>query len=336
MGWASGLAMRSGLDKVARVRLRLAVLILIAGLGLSFFQAAVVRAQYVTHPGDASASKKKVGEKKAAAPASQEQIHRVAKGETLSAIGRKYGVSVEALKKVNGLRGNHIIVGQKLRLPKHTKGSSAEKLTTVPEPGRAAPSRNPPEPSEKLTKKEPDSPKKKNKKEEDDEKPAYRFLTRALLREIDAPRVVKGRWKYIVLHHSGTPSGDAKIFEYYHKNVRHMENGLAYHFVIGNGNDSGDGEIEVGNRWRRQIKGGHVANEALNPISIGICFVGNFNERAPSAKQMAAAIELVTHLQERCGSPAPEVFGHREMKTRGTECPGSRFPLSVFHKLFNE
>jgi hypothetical protein len=56
-----------------------------------------------------------------------------------------------------------------------------------------------------------------------------------------------------------------------------MSNGLAYHFVIGNGTSSGNGEIEVGNRWRRQINGGHVHSDYLNNISLGICLVGDFN-----------------------------------------------------------
>ena len=45
----------------------------------------------------------------------------------------------------------------------------------------------------------------------------------------------KRRWRYIVVHNSGTRQGSAKAFEYYHLHVRKMPNGLAYHFVIGNG-----------------------------------------------------------------------------------------------------
>ena len=48
-----------------------------------------------------------------------------------------------------------------------------------------------------------------------------------------------------------------------------MSNGLAYHFVIGNGSSSGNGEIEIGSRWTRQINGGHVASDYLNNIAIG-------------------------------------------------------------------
>ena len=40
-----------------------------------------------------------------------------------------------------------------------------------------------------------------------------------------------------------------KGMDRYHRDERHMEHGLAYHFVIGNGNGMGDGEIGVGQRW---------------------------------------------------------------------------------------
>ena len=45
-----------------------------------------------------------------------------------------------------------------------------------------------------------------------------------------------------------------------------------YHFVIGNGTDSQDGEIEVGWRWRRQI-------EVERSGDIQICLVGDFNRQ---------------------------------------------------------
>lgn len=43
--------------------------------------------------------------------------HTVKKGETLSTIARKYGVTVDALKKANALKNDNIQVGQKLKLP---------------------------------------------------------------------------------------------------------------------------------------------------------------------------------------------------------------------------
>lgn len=43
--------------------------------------------------------------------------HLVQKGETLSGIALRYGVSLAALKQANGLTGDLILVGQTLRIP---------------------------------------------------------------------------------------------------------------------------------------------------------------------------------------------------------------------------
>ncbi|WP_187271117.1 glucosaminidase domain-containing protein [Neolewinella aurantiaca] len=45
-----------------------------------------------------------------------EQYHAVSAGETLYAISRRYGLTVDALKQLNGLTGNNISIGQRLRV----------------------------------------------------------------------------------------------------------------------------------------------------------------------------------------------------------------------------
>jgi len=52
-----------------------------------------------------------------AAPEPAPRYHRVASGDTLFALSRRYGSSVDELKRVNGLRGDTIHVGQSLRIP---------------------------------------------------------------------------------------------------------------------------------------------------------------------------------------------------------------------------
>jgi len=169
--------------------------------------------------------------------------------------------------------------------------------------------------------------------------PKYRYLTPAVRAAIDKAKVKKGRWKYIIIHNSATRQGNAKAFDNYHRNVRKMQNGLAYHFVIGNGSSSGDGEIEIGNRWVRQINGGHVASDYLNNISIGICFVGDFNRDLPTKAQAAALQELTTYLRQRCGrvqGKLPIVRGHKQINPKPTDCPGKRFPLKWLNSTFKD
>ena len=107
---------------------------------------------------------------------------------------------------------------------------------------------------------------------------------------------IPGQWQAIVIHHSATPAGDSVTL-----NRQHTASGLAglgYHFVIGNGQGLGDGLVEVGYRWNRQLAGAHVASasatesrngldrtslstadaDQYNRHSIGICMIGNGNQ----------------------------------------------------------
>ncbi len=207
-------------------------------------------------------------------------IHVVSSGETLSHIARRYGVSVAAIKGANGLRGDLIRVGQRLRIPGGSSGS---------------------------------------------------FLA-AVRKQIDVSNFNRARWKNIIAHHSATGNGNAEIFDRFHRRHRNMPNGLGYHFIIGNGTNSGDGEIEVGARWTRQIQGGHVRSLAYNNNSIGICLVGNFETGRPSSNQIEALKELVTYLKNGKLGGSCRFLVHRELET--TLCPGRHFPARELHRLF--
>ena len=159
-------------------------------------------------------------------------------------------------------------------------------------------------------------------------KPKYP-LPADVKKRVDNIKVVPGKWRYIVIHHSATPNGSAKSMDAYHRWKRHMENGLAYHFVIGNGQGMKDGEIAIGDRWKRQIKGGHLASTALNEKSIGICLVGNFNRSKPTPKQMASLHALVSYLNTRCRPGKDAVKTHRQINPKPTECPGKNFPTKT-------
>jgi hypothetical protein len=167
---------------------------------------------------------------------------------------------------------------------------------------------------------------------------SYRYLTRSVIEAIRRAPVKRRRWQFIVVHNSGTRQGNARVFDYYHRHVRRMQNGLAYHFVIGNGTSTGNGQIEVGDRWRRQINGGHVHSDYLNNISLGICLVGDFNRDQPTRAQLESCEELIRYLRERCGKTDRgdiPVRPHREMNPPRwpTDCPGDVFPYSWFRRF---
>lgn len=155
-------------------------------------------------------------------------------------------------------------------------------------------------------------------------------LDPGLERSLDRIRVTGGRWKHVVIHHSATSKGTTKGMDRYHRDERHMQNGLAYHFVIGNGRGMPDGKIEMGNRWKQQLNGGHLASEWLNTQSIGICLVGDFEKERPTAKQLESLHALCAYLLERCSLPANAIQTHTQINTKPTRCPGRNFPTETF------
>ena len=140
-------------------------------------------------------------------------------------------------------------------------------------------------------------------------------------------------WQFIVIHHSATPTGSAGEFDRMHRAKGWDE--LGYHFVIGNGAGSGDGEVEVGSRWPKQKHGAHCkvgGHPQYNDLGIGICLVGNFNMTAPSEAQMASLARLVRYLANRYGVPQSHIYGHGQLKS--TDCPGRNFNYrDLFRRL---
>lgn len=158
-------------------------------------------------------------------------------------------------------------------------------------------------------------------------------LSSALQKQLDRTPIKKGHWRHIVVHHSATDTGTVAGMDRHHREVRHMENGLAYHFVIGNGKGMADGEIIAAPRWIKQLPGGHLASEQLNQISLGICLVGNFEERPPTSRQLRSLASLINYLAYRCRLTKAAVKTHRQINTVSTRCPGKKFPVRALLEM---
>ncbi len=274
------------------------------------------------------------------------RTHVVRSGETLSAIAGRHGVTVRDLARANRLRdADRLLRGQRLVIPEgapafiehvvargETLGSIAARYKVAPadirtgnslknpdliKPGQvlriagsdtaaaeAAPSAPPPPAAE----------------------PPGRRLPAAIQAALDSARVRPGRWKHLVIHHSATNEGSGAGMDRYHREERRMENGLAYHFVVGNGNGMTDGSIFVGRRWNEQLAGGHVVSPELNEKSIGICLVGDFEKRPPTRRQMASLEALCRALLRRAALDHSAVTTHRHIHPGHTLCPGRHFP----------
>ncbi|MGE9292694.1 MAG: peptidoglycan recognition protein family protein, partial [Puniceicoccales bacterium] len=133
---------------------------------------------------------------------------------------------------------------------------------------------------------------------------------------------------------SAIEQGNAAIYGSAHER-RGMENGLAYHFVIGNGIDSGDGEIEIGPRWHKQLRGGHVRSTQVNDVGIGICLVGNFENHPPTPRQHTSLILLVDYLRDNCVARDYTFTVHKWVDGGNhTLCPGKHFPYKEMSGLY--
>ena len=150
------------------------------------------------------------------------------------------------------------------------------------------------------------------------------------------PAGVEKRWTAIIIHHSATDNGNAAIFDKWHKEENHWD-GIGYDFVIGNGTDSGNGQIEVTFRWLQQIPGAHCGGTPgnwANVDGIGICLVGNFNNRRPTESQMQSLAKLVSFLQKRYGIPDSRIYGHQTTPgARVTDCPGRNFSFAELKSM---
>ena len=167
------------------------------------------------------------------------------------------------------------------------------------------------------------------------EKPAY--IARDFSTDWIPPRSVEKKWKAIVIHHSATHKGSEAIFDKHHKDGNGWE-GVGYNFVIGNGNGSADGQVEVTFRWRQQKTGAHCKTDYTNWANrdaVGICLVGNFNETSPSSRQMSSLLKLVRFLSNRYNIPKSRIYGHNTTPRHSTttDCPGRHFPMAKFKSI---
>jgi N-acetylmuramoyl-L-alanine amidase len=137
-------------------------------------------------------------------------------------------------------------------------------------------------------------------------------------------------WKWIVVHHSATPTGSASDFDRMHRDKGWDE--LGYDFVIGNGTDSGNGQIEVGPRWSKQKWGAHAKtpDNRYNEYGIGICLVGNFDLERPTPQQLQSLARLSAYLIKTYHISPQNVIGHGD--TKATDCPGRYMNVAQFRK----
>lgn len=149
------------------------------------------------------------------------------------------------------------------------------------------------------------------------------------------PANLEKNWAAIIIHHSATENGNAAIFDKWHRESNQWD-GIGYDFVIGNGTDSSDGQVEVTFRWRQQLIGAHckTPNNWANENAVGICLVGNFNHTSPTPRQIQSLAKLISFLQNRYGIPKSRIYGHNTTPgAKITDCPGKKFSLDSLKSM---
>lgn len=270
--------------------------------------------------------------------------YTVRAGDTLGHIALRHGISAADLRRANNLNGDLIRIGQKLTIPSIGDRATAA-VAAPPSLSNYIVKRGDTLGSIALTHgTSVGAIKQANNLQSDVIRigqslkiPASvsneDFLAK-VRRETASIHVRTDNWQRIVVHHSAIKYGNAAIYDSAHRR-RNMQNGLAYHFIIGNGIDSGDGEIEIGPRWKKQLLGGHVRSYRINLTAIGICLVGNFQVDHPSKRQLDAFVQLMDWLRGEVIPGARQFAGHRDLRGEQTICPGKNFPLAAMNARYS-
>ena len=175
-------------------------------------------------------------------------VHVIRKGDTLGHLAVRYGTTVDALKKKNRLTSDMVRIGQKLTIPGGiAHNASPESTIHIVRKGdtlgkiaiRYGVSVRAIQQANGLSSDLVRIDQKLRIPVSGQSAPLVDQLSVA--REATSKiRVRRDNWQRIVVHHSAIKYGNAKKYDATHRQ-RGMKNGLAYHFVIGNGVDSGDG-----------------------------------------------------------------------------------------------
>ncbi len=137
----------------------------------------------------------------------------------------------------------------------------------------------------------------------------------------------------IFLHHSLTkdsPTVSWGAIRRYHTEVLHWKD-CGYHAGVELVRSGGElyNEVLMGRMW--DVQGAHCRGE--NHDSLGICFVGNFDNYKPPDAQLEAGGRIISLWMKLYGIKLKDIYGHRDFSDK--TCPGKLFDLKdLKHYIF--
>lgn len=133
----------------------------------------------------------------------------------------------------------------------------------------------------------------------------------------------------IIVHHSLTSDGPTvswgAIRKFHMTDPKYMFKEIGYHAGVELVGDYY--EVLLGRQWNEV--GAHTTGQNYN--SLGICFIGNFDNAAPPEKQLLTGAKVIRYWMEIFGIPESNIFPHSKfsMKT----CPGRMFDMMRLREL---
>jgi LysM repeat protein len=232
------------------------------------------------------------------APASGGITYTVVKGDTLAAIARRSGTTVEAITAANNLSSPRLAIGQSLYLPGATAVGPdplAGQITTTevaPREARAG-----------------------------DNGGGYTLVRRSAWTKEpvdDNIRPMNGVSR-ITIHHTGEHPGMEGLpetevlrrIERYHRDEKGWA-AIGYHYIVGKTGTVYEGRPCI-------YQGAHVLT--ANEHNLGISVIGDFQNVRPNPAQLAAVDDFLTDQRERFSVPMSRIYGHRELHE--SICPGN-------------
>ena len=136
---------------------------------------------------------------------------------------------------------------------------------------------------------------------------------------------------YIMIHHSLTKDGqvvDWKAIKRYHIKTRGWRD-IGYHYGV----EEVNGIYQVMLGRDLNTSGAHCKHSNMNRLAVGICVVGNYDNRAPSMESLnLLAAAVVVPLMRKYDIPIENIVRHHDYTPYKT-CPGKMFPMLVLKKL---
>ena len=146
-------------------------------------------------------------------------------------------------------------------------------------------------------------------------------------------------WEAVVIHHTGTSGGTFESVSGGEDGSETGQGDLRGHFVVGNGQGMGDGEVRATSLWTAQQVWRHCpmggeADGDLPPDAVGVVLVGDGRRGPPTEAQMESLVGLAYALTTRLRIPLTAVHGHGEVSPAA--CPGEAFPMAAFLRRLGE